>query len=119
MATGDKAAIATFNNIRARLVTARDKYYSGYAVSGTITSGTKMTASTLNTLLSQCTAVSAKSPLVYSFGSVSVGALISETILNTAYTNINNVANCYSNCHSNCHSNCRCNCNVNCGRSPD
>lgn len=123
MAKGDKTSISTFNNIATQLRTARDKYYSGYTVTQNIASGTIMTAAKTNELLNQCTAVSAKSPKVYSFGSVNSGSIIQETIFTTALTNITSVATCYSNCHSNCYSNCHSNCHSNCncetGRCPD
>ncbi|MGL5315572.1 MAG: hypothetical protein ACRC92_20125 [Peptostreptococcaceae bacterium] len=116
------AYASKFNSVAARLRVARDKYYPGYGVTGDVGGGGLMRATDTNNLMAQCTQVSAKSPLVYSFGSVSAGQLISEAIFNTAYTQINAVANCYSNCHTNCHSNCNCYSDCNCdskGRCPD
>ena len=119
MAVGDKILIAKFNNIAARLRVARDKYYGGYAVSNDITSGAMCDDGVVNTLFSQCEAVSARSPVPKTFERVSQGALIVETTFNSVYNKINEAANCYSNCHSNCHSNCNCDCNCDRGRCPD
>lgn len=110
MAAGDKVVIATYNNLMARLRVARDKYYSGYSVGGDVGSGTISTAALINNAATWCTAVSAKSPLVYSFSTVASGAVMSQTPIDTNYTRIDAVSTCYSNCHSNCHSNCNCNC---------
>lgn len=118
MASGDKVNVNIFNDIAKQLKAARDKYYSGYVVTDNITAGTIMTTGKTNELLNQCTAVSAKSPKVYTFGSVSAGSIIQETIFTTTLTNITSVATCYSNCHSNCHSNCNCDCTTR-GRCPD
>lgn len=120
MAKGEIIRAATFNNIAAQLRNARNKYYGGYGVADDIGAGTPLTAGKVNELLNQCTAVSAKSPRVYSFGNVSPGSIIQETIFANALSNITNVATCYSNCHSNCYSNCYNNCNHHGGgRCPD
>ena len=116
MAAGSIAQKATYNNIMARLRVARDKYYSGYSVGNDVQIGTVMTAKQINDMAAWCKAVSAKSPKVYDFVTVSQGAIISQSPLDTNYSRINDVSNCHSNCHSNCTCTCTCQCT---GRSGD
>lgn len=109
-------SISSYNNIVDKLTAAKNKYYSGLSVTGKVSSGTILTAAKTNELFNQCASVTTKSPLTYSFPSVSVGSIVKETVFSTTLNQITAVANCYSNCHSNCHSNCNCD---RCSRSPD
>lgn len=104
------AVSSDVNKIITALVTARNKYYSGFQIESNVVAGEKIAASKINNLSSQCLAVTNKSPLRFSYGSVVSGEIIRKPTLDSMLSNINQVANCYSNCHSNCHSNCRCTC---------
>ena len=111
MSIGDLITKEKYNNVAAKLRTARDKYYGGYQITGDVENGTMLTAKHMNTLAIQLLDVTNKSPLKFTYPiSVTVGEIIKNTLsdnLNIALVNITSVANCYSNCHSNCHSNCQ------------
>lgn len=108
--TKDTVKVSDINSIITEMIRARNKYYSGYVVESTVVQGEVANANKINSIATQCLAITNKSPLKFTYGSVVAGELLKKPLLTSMLRNITEVANCYTNCHSNCHSNCRCTC---------